>query len=64
MTEVEFPIKVDGEIRVFRANGKIEIHKPIEIEDEELDEDVKLFMLIKRVQNTFANTSLILYGKK
>ena len=60
MTEIEFPIEMDGEVKVFRANGDIEVYKSNEIE-EELDEDIKLYMLIKGVQQTFANTSLILH---
>ena len=60
MTQVEFPIEMDGEVRVFRANGEIEIYKSKNVEDEELDEDIKLFMLIKGIQNTFARTPLFL----
>lgn len=60
MTQVEFPVEIEGEVRVFRANGEIEIHRSKDIEDEELDEDIKLFLLIKGVQTTFANTPLFL----
>ena len=59
MTQVEFPVEMEGEVRVFRANGEIEVYKSKDIE-EELDEDIKLFMLIKGVQKTFENTPLFL----
>lgn len=67
MTQVKFPIEVEGEIRVYRGNGEIEIYKSKNTEDveldDELDEDIKLLMFIKRVQQTFANTPLFLCGK-